>query len=65
MGPPPSGQIAEGSLGLTRLGDLTQWQGGEFLGQRAPKGSSHLGYFIATGLVLFMVSIHWGQLNGV
>lgn len=45
-------------------GNITQKQGGGSLGQTAPKGSSKVGSFIATGFVLLMVSKCWVQFHG-
>lgn len=54
----------EPERGLTCPGDVAQQAGGESLGQRAPKSSSSLGSFIATGLVLPMASRCWMQFHG-
>ena len=49
---------------FTYPGDLTQPQGRDFLVQRAPKGSSHLGSFIAAGLFYLWLADVEGSLMG-
>lgn len=47
--------------GLMSQGDVAQQQGRESLGQRAPKGSCSLSFFIAIVFVLSLAGKYWVQ----
>lgn len=58
------GESEELERGLTCLGDVTQQQGGESLGQRAPKGNCSAGSFVAGEFVLICGRC-WGQFHRI